>query len=52
MHGLVIIPAAVGLHFLPLHPALKWVVLSVAGVCVSWALTVALKKVPGVSKVM
>jgi glucan biosynthesis protein C len=52
MHGMVILPLAVGLHFLPLHPALKWIFLSVCGICLPWLLTLMLRKVPGVSRVL
>ena len=33
MHAMVIIPLAIAMHSLPLHPALKWIMLSVSGVC-------------------
>ena len=52
MHGMVILPLAVGLQFLPLHPALKWIIISVCGVCLPWRLTLILRKVPGVSRVL
>jgi hypothetical protein len=32
-----IILFAAGMHSLPLHPALKWIMLSVSGVCLPWA---------------
>jgi glucan biosynthesis protein C len=52
MHGMVIIPLAVAMHPLVLYPALKWVLLSISGVCLPWALTLALRKVPGVRRVL
>jgi glucan biosynthesis protein C len=52
MHAMVIIPLAVAMHPLALHPALKWIMLSVSGVCLPWALTLALRKVPGVRRVL
>jgi surface polysaccharide O-acyltransferase-like enzyme len=52
MHGMVIIPLAVAMHSLALHPALKWLILSASGVCLPWALTLTLRKVPGVRRVL
>ena len=52
MHGMVIIPLAVAMRSAPLHPALKWLMLSVSGVCLPWTLTLALRKVPGVHRVL
>jgi hypothetical protein len=52
MHAMVIIPLAVAMASLHLHPALKWVLLSVGGVCLPWALTLALRKVPGFRRVL
>ena len=52
MHGMVIIPLAVAMTSLHLHPALKWILLSASGVCLPWALTLALRKVPGVRRVL
>jgi surface polysaccharide O-acyltransferase-like enzyme len=52
MHGMVIIPLAVAMHPLLLHPALKWVALSVCGVCLPWVLTLKLRKVAGVRRVL
>jgi hypothetical protein len=52
MHAMVIIPMAVAMSSQPAHPALKWIMLSVAGVCLPWALTLALRKVPGVGRVL
>lgn len=52
MHGMVIIPLAIAMQPLPLHPALKWIVLSFSGVCLPWALTLTLRKIPGVRRVL
>jgi glucan biosynthesis protein C len=52
MHAMVIIPLAVAMQPLPLHPALKWIMLSASGVCLPWALTLVLRKVPGVRRVV
>jgi surface polysaccharide O-acyltransferase-like enzyme len=52
MHAVVIIPLAVAMSSLPLHPALKWILLSVSGVCIPWVLTLMLRTVPGVRKVV
>jgi glucan biosynthesis protein C len=52
MHAMVIIPLAIAMQPLPLHPALKWIVLSVSGVCLPWALTLTLRKIPGVRRVL
>ena len=52
MHAVVIIPLAVAMQPLPLHPALKWILLSASGVCLPWALTLALRKVPGIRRVV
>jgi surface polysaccharide O-acyltransferase-like enzyme len=50
LHALVIIPAAIALHQIAAHPALKWVILSICGVCVPWGLSVLLRRVPGVAR--
>jgi hypothetical protein len=52
MHATVIIPLAVAMRSLPLHPALKWILLSLVGVCLPWVLTLVLRKVPGVGRVL
>jgi surface polysaccharide O-acyltransferase-like enzyme len=53
VHGMVIIPMAITMHSLPLHPALKWIMLSVSGVCLPWARRPwRLRKVPGVCHVL
>jgi hypothetical protein len=52
LHAPVIILLGIALSFLPLYPALKWLVLSAAGIGICWGLTVLLKKVPGVSRVL
>jgi glucan biosynthesis protein C len=52
MHGMVIIPLAIAMQPLPLHPALKWIMLSVSGVCLPWAMTLILRKVPGARRVL
>jgi glucan biosynthesis protein C len=52
MHAMVIIPLAVAMHPLALHPALKWILLSLCGVYLPWTLTLALRKIPGASRVL
>ena len=52
LHGITIVLLAVAMLPLALHPALKWIILSVCGVCVPWALTLLLRRVPGVAKVL
>jgi glucan biosynthesis protein C len=52
MHAMVIIPLAVAMHPLALHTALKWILLSVCGLCLPWALTLALRKIPRVRRVL
>ena len=50
LHAVTIVPLAIALISLPVHPALKWVIVSVCGVCVPWALTLLLRRIPGVAK--
>jgi len=51
-HAFVIILVAIALVRLHVHPAVKWALLSTSGVCVPWALTAALKRVPGVRRIL
>jgi hypothetical protein len=52
LHAALIILLALAMKGLPVHPAVKWVILSVFGVCGSWGLTEALRLIPGVSRVL
>ncbi|MBN2551666.1 MAG: acyltransferase [Spirochaetales bacterium] len=52
LHATVIIPLAIAMQPLPVHPALKWIILSVSGVCLPWALTLAFRRVPGIHRVL
>lgn len=51
-HGPIIILIALAMRGAAVHPALKWLVLSTCGVGLPWALTAALKRVPGLSRVL
>jgi fucose 4-O-acetylase-like acetyltransferase len=52
LHAATIVPLAIAMVRLPLHPALKYLALSVCGVCVPWAVTILLRRIPPVAKVL
>jgi glucans biosynthesis protein C len=52
LHAALIILLALAMQGVPVHPAVKWIILSVFGVCGSWGLTEALRLIPGVSRVL
>lgn len=51
-HALVIILLALAMQGLRIHPALKWTALSICGVCIPWAMTAGLRRIPGFSRVL
>lgn len=52
LHAITIVPGAILMLPLAAHPAVKWVILSVCGVCVPWALTLLLRRIPGVARAL
>jgi hypothetical protein len=50
LHAVTIVPLAIAMVRLPVHPALKYAVVSVAGVCVPWAVTTVLRRVRAIAK--
>jgi len=52
LHAFVVILLALGIRNLAIHPAFKWMTLSVCGVCLPWAATGALRKLPGFSRIL
>ncbi len=51
-HGPIIILIALAMRGAAVHPALKWLALSLCGVGLPWALTAGLRRVPGSSRVL
>ncbi len=51
LHAFVVVLFALAMKDLPIHPALKWIILSVCGVCVPWFATRAVHKVPGLTRI-
>ncbi|HUI70346.1 MAG TPA: hypothetical protein VL354_07470, partial [Spirochaetia bacterium] len=51
LHTFAVVLLALGMKNLSVHPAVKWIGLSVLGVCLPWAASRALRKVPGFSRV-
>jgi glucans biosynthesis protein C len=51
-HAFAIVLVGIAMVGLPIHPAIKYVLLTAAGVCLPWALTALLKKVPGVRTIL
>jgi hypothetical protein len=47
----VVIMLALAMKGLPMHPAFKWMTVSVCGVCLPWLATRGLRKVPGLSRI-
>ncbi len=52
LHAVTIVPLAIAMVALPVHPALKYIILSVCGVCVPWAVTLLLRRIPFVSQAL
>jgi glucans biosynthesis protein C len=52
LHAVTIVPLAIAMVVLPVHPAVKYVILSACGVCVPWAVTLLLRRIPVVAKVL
>lgn len=50
LHAITIVPLAIAMLPLAVHPAVKWIILSVGGVCVPWALSALLRKLPGAAR--
>lgn len=51
-HAATIILTAIALWRVNLHPALKWAIVGTAGVCIPWALSEGLKRLPGFSRIL
>jgi glucans biosynthesis protein C len=52
LHAPVIILAAIAMSPLAVHPVIKYAVLSAGGICACWGLTLVLRKIPGVSRIL
>jgi glucan biosynthesis protein C len=51
LHSFFVVLLALAMKGLAVHPAVKWMTLSICGVCLPWLLTLALRRVPGFSRV-
>jgi Acyltransferase family len=51
LHAFVLVLLALAMKDLAVHPAVKWMTLSVCGVCLPWPVTRLLRKVPGFSRI-
>ncbi len=51
-HAGVIILLAIAMTRLPVHPAIKWLILSAVGIVGSWAITAAVRRVPAIARVL
>jgi glucans biosynthesis protein C len=51
-HAFAIVLVGIAMLRLNVHPAIKYVLLTAAGVCIPWMLTEALKRVPGARRIL